>query len=115
MDETGVPLEPKPPKVIARKGQKKIHYRTSGQKAQITVIGCGNAVGNILPPFIIIAVKQLNPLWTRSEVSGTRYGVSDKGWVDQELFFHWLKEHFFGQCCSSTTTSPLTRWTQLPF
>ena len=38
MDETGVPpLEQKPPKVIARKGQKKIHYCTSGQKAQITV------------------------------------------------------------------------------
>ena len=94
MDETGVPLEPKPPKVVARKGQKKIRYRTSGQKAQITVIGCGNAVGNILPPFIIFATKQLNPLWTRNEVSGTRYGVSDKGWVDQKLFFHWLKEHF---------------------
>ena len=51
MDETGVLLEPKPPKVIARKGQKKIRYRTSGQKAQITVIGCGNAVGNILFSF----------------------------------------------------------------
>ena len=38
MDETGVPLDPKSPKVIARKGAKKIHCRTSGQKAQITVI-----------------------------------------------------------------------------
>lgn len=28
------------------------------------------------------------------EVNGTRYGVSDKGWVDQELFHHWLKDHF---------------------
>ena len=93
MDETGVPLEPRPPKVVARKGQKKIRYRTSGQKAQITVIGCGSAVGQILPPFIIYAAKQLNPLWTRNEVSGSRYGVSDKGWVDQELFHYWLKDH----------------------
>ena len=52
-------------------------------------------MGNILPPFIIFAAKQLNPLWTRSEVSGTRYGVSDKGWVEQELFIYWLKEHIF--------------------
>ena len=45
MDETGVPLEPRPPKVVAFKGQKKVRitatvtvrYRTSGQKAQITV------------------------------------------------------------------------------
>ena len=94
MDETGVPLEPRPPKVVARKGQKKVRYRTSGQKAQITVLGCANAAGQILPPFIIFAAKQLNPLWTRSEVPGSRYGDSDKGWVDQELFHIWLKEHF---------------------
>ena len=94
MDDTGVPLEPRPPKVVARKGQKKVRYRTSGQKAQITVLGCANAAGQILPPLIIFAAKQLNPLWTRSEVPGSRYGVSDKGWVDQELFHIWQKEHF---------------------
>ena len=87
MDKTGVPLEPCPPKIIAPKGQKKIRYRTSGQKSQITVIGCGSATGQVLPPFIIFAVKQLNILWTNEEVSGSRYAVSDKGWVDQELFF----------------------------
>ena len=70
MDEKGVPFEPRPPKVIARKGQKKIRYRTSGQKAQTTVIGCGNAVGNILPPFIIFAAKQLNPGMIRREKGG---------------------------------------------
>lgn len=94
MDETGVPLEPRPPKVVARKGQKKVRYRTSGQKAQITVLGCANAAGQTLPPFIIFAAKQLNRLWTENEVPGSRYGVSDKGWVDQELFCIWLDEHF---------------------
>ena len=79
MDETGVPLEPRPPKVVTRKGQKKVRYRTSGQNAQITVL---------------FAAKQLNSLWTRNEVPSTQYGVSDKGWVDQELFHIWLKEHF---------------------
>ena len=27
-------------------------------------------------------------------MSGSRYAVSNKGWVDQELFYFWLKEHF---------------------
>ena len=45
MDETGVLLEPRPLKIVARKGQKKVRYRTSGQKAQITVLGCANAAG----------------------------------------------------------------------
>ena len=58
MDETGVPLEPRPPKVIARKGQKKIRYRTSGQKAQITVIGCGNAVGTYFRFLLLLFLQQ---------------------------------------------------------
>ena len=72
MDETGVPLEPRPPKVIAKRGQKKVRCRTSGQKAQITVIGCGSATGQILPPFIIYSAKKLNHLWMRDEVTGSR-------------------------------------------
>ena len=87
MDETGMPLEPRPPTVITQRGQKKVRYCTSGTKAQLTVIGCGSASGHVIPPFIIFAAKQLNPLWMRDEVGGSRYGVSDKGWVDQELFF----------------------------
>ena len=91
MDETGVPLEPRPPKVVAEKGAKKVHYHTSGQKSQITVIGCASA---IIPPYIIFVAKQLNEQWTHNKVSGSRYAVSNKGWVDQELFFYWLKVHF---------------------
>ena len=100
MDETGVPLEPRPPKVVAEKGAKKVRYRTSGQKSQITVIGCASATGQIIPPYIIFAAKQLNEQWTRNEVSGSRYAVSNKGWVDQELFFYWLKVHFIPNAIS---------------
>lgn len=100
MDETGVPLEPRPPKVVAKRGQKKIRYRTSGTKSQITVIGCGSATGQVLPPFIIFAAKQINSLWTRDEVSGSRFAVSDSGWTDQELFFFWLQEHFLSNVVS---------------
>lgn len=94
MDETGVPLEPRPPKVVALKGQKKVCYRTSGTKAQITVVGCGSATGQVLQPFIIFVAKQVNPQWCTDEVPGTRYAVSENGWIDQELFHYWLDEHF---------------------
>ena len=45
MEETGVPLESCPPKIVVAKGQKKTQYRTSRQKSQITVTGCGSATG----------------------------------------------------------------------
>ena len=100
VDEMVVPLEPRPPKVITAKGKKKVRYRTSGQKSQITVIGCGSATGQSLPPFIIFAAKQLSPLWVKDEIPGSSYAVSDKGWVDQELFYFWLKEHFIPNAVS---------------
>ena len=94
MDESGVPLDPKPPKVIAVKGQKKVRYRCSGNKSQITVLGCCSATGQAMPPFVIFSAKRLNHQWTLGEVPGTRYGLSDSGWTDRDLFNGWLDEHF---------------------
>ena len=53
----------------------------SGQKSQITIISCGNAIGETVSPYIILAAKQLNDLWMKDEVPGSRYAVSDNGWI----------------------------------
>ena len=105
MDEIGMPLEPRPPKVITKKGQKKVRYQTSGQKQQITVIGCGGATGHH-PPIHCICAKYLNHLWMKNEVSGTHFAVSKNEWVDHELFsffspnISWIMlYHFVYYCC----------------
>jgi hypothetical protein len=94
MDETGMPLDPRPPKVVARKGQKKVRSRTSGNKSQITVLGCVNCTGQAIPPMVIFDTQKLNREWTKTELPGTIYGLSEKGWIDQELFKGWLTDHF---------------------
>ena len=116
MDESGMPLDARPPNVIAKRGQKKVRYRQAGKKEQISVIACANAVGQSIPPMVIFEGKYLNLQWTVGEVpgtcscmlfnlyevqdliqflhTGTYYGMSDKGWTDQELFKHWLMDHF---------------------
>ena len=94
VDESGMPLDHRPPKIVSQKGQKKIRSRTSGNKSQITVIACVSATGHALPPFVIFDTKGLNREWTKGEVVGTRYGLSAKGWVDTELFKEWLVKHF---------------------
>ena len=86
MNESGMPLDPKPPKVVSLKGQKKVVYRTSGKKGQIMVLGYGSATGQALPPLLIFDAKRLNHLWTRGEIVGTRYGLSDTGWTDRKFF-----------------------------
>lgn len=94
MDESGLPLDHKPSKVIAVKGTKRVHCRTSGNKMQITILACANAVGTMVPPMVIFEGKRLNPEWTKGEVPCTLYGMSDKGWTDMELFSYWLKDLF---------------------
>ena len=77
VDETGVPFNPRPPKVVTAKGRvtKKVRYRTSGRKGQVTVVACANATGQTIPPMVIFDACRLNSAWTKGEVNGTKYGL----------------------------------------
>ena len=94
MDETGMPLNPEPPKIIAGKGQKHPVATTSGEKSQITVVSCCNAGGYVIPPMVIFDRKVLKPELTLGEVPGTMYGLSSNGWIDSDLFEQWFRHHF---------------------
>ena len=83
VDETGIPLDHRPPKIVTKRGSKKVMCRTSGNKSQITVIGCVSATGQSLPPFVIFDTKRLNMDWTKGEIPGTMY-VRD-GWIQNCL------------------------------
>jgi len=94
VDESGVPLEHHSPLVIAKRGQHKVQHYTSGNKLQVTAVVCIKATGECIPPFIIFDAKNLNVEWTRDEVPGTIYGLSDNGWIDMILFKEWFIHHF---------------------
>ena len=71
MDESGMPLDHKPPKVVARKGTRKVHCHTSGNKLQITVLVCANATGSVLP-MVTFEGQRFNPEWSKGEVLCSR-------------------------------------------
>ena len=60
VDETGMPLDHRLPKIVTQKGQKILRCRTSGNKSQVTAIGCVSAAGQAIPPFVIFDSKSLN-------------------------------------------------------
>ena len=45
-------------------------------------------------PLVIYDKKTLKPELTVGEVPGTMYGLSNKGWIDTELFESWFTNHF---------------------
>ena len=93
-DETGMPLSPKPPKVVTTKGDKHPYSINAGDKAQITVLMCCSAGGYPIPPYVIFDRKFVKPSMAEGEVPGTAYGTSSNGWVDSKLFELWFKHHF---------------------
>ena len=102
--ESGMPLNPRPPKVVSTKGRqtKKVRYRCSGRKGQITIVACANAVGQAIPPpMVIFSANKLNPAWTKGEIPGTQYGLSTNGWINTDLFEAWFVEHFLPNAVSA--------------
>ena len=85
VDESGMPFDFKTPNVVAKTGSKKVRYRQTGRKGQVTIVACANAIGQAIPPMIIFDSKNLNHAWTKDEVPGTRYGLSDNGWINTDL------------------------------
>ena len=94
LDETGMPLNPAPPRLVAARGMQNPSAIGSGDKSQITVLACCSAAGYVLPPFVILDRLNLKQDFTVGEVPGTMYGLSKKGWIDGELFEMWFLHHF---------------------
>ena len=89
-----MPVNPKSFKVVAKRGAKNANAISGNTKGQITVLACTSASGVALPPMVIFDRKTLNPDLTTGEVPGTIYGLSDKDWINRDLFLGWFYKHF---------------------
>ncbi len=92
-DETGMPLDPPPLKVVVPAKAKHSQTVCTGDKAQVTVLACCNAAGYTIPPMVMFDRKTLKPEMTLGEIPGTMYKLSSKGWIDSELFEGWFSCH----------------------
>jgi len=91
------------PLCVDQERSEKVRYCSSGNKGQVTVVGCINAMGQALPPCVVFDAKNLNIQWTDNEVPGTTYRLSNNGWMDMVLFKEWLLKHYL--CHAGPTAS----------
>lgn len=103
MDETGINLAHKPTKVIAKKGIKTLHGKTSSSRELITVIACANASGGFLPPHFVFPGKTKRKLESydfevattqTSPIRGANFSVSDSGWTKDGIARLWFTNTF---------------------
>ncbi|XP_055907702.1 uncharacterized protein LOC129942684 [Eupeodes corollae] len=96
MDESGLQLNNKPGKVLTQKGVKDIHVVTAKEKGEnVTVVACCNAEGNFLPPVLIMKGVNRKAEFMDGLPSGSDVYMNKKSsYINTELLFRWLKEHF---------------------
>lgn len=97
MDETGVQLDHRPGLIVAKRGSKYLHCRTSRNRETITCIGTINAAGDSLPPHVIVKGKtkrSLNSFKTEDAPTNTTWSWSDSGWTKQGIALLWFTEAF---------------------
>ena len=81
-----------------------------GGKDYRTALICISAGGQVLPPFILYAAKNLTDTWCKGGPDGAQYGVTNKvshrftlignnlicfqGWIDTCMYEYWLEHQF---------------------
>ncbi|CAF3903029.1 unnamed protein product [Rotaria sp. Silwood1] len=90
-DETGFSDETSCEMIVVSHETKHAYEQSGGSEKNFTTsLICGNAAGEILPPFIIYPAKILNPQWTFGGPPGSSFAVSDSGWITKSLFSEWF-------------------------
>ena len=93
-DETGFHDIPSKGKLLFRRSCRHPEKIENSSKSCFTVMFCGNASGEFLPPYIIFKGKQKWTDWIYNAPPGSRLNASDSGWMEQGIFDDWFQHHF---------------------
>ena len=94
VDETGISVNQKPKKILAKKGKKTVGVVTSLEKGKtITAVCCVSAAGAYCPPFLIFPRKRFKAELLDGGPAGAIGVANESGWVNEDVFLQWF-EHF---------------------
>ena len=88
-DESGFSFCSNTGKVIGYKGAPVVYNYGNSSEQQLTVLACASASGHFCPPMIVYPEQRFGfePL---NEFEDAHMGRSESGWMDSDLFCHWL-------------------------
>ncbi|GFN85608.1 tigger transposable element-derived protein 1-like [Plakobranchus ocellatus] len=80
-------------RVIALKGNKRVHLVAPEHGENVTVVACVRAVGGVIPPMIIFKGKNRKQQFSDDLPPLACFEMAEKGSMTNELFVKWL-QHF---------------------
>lgn len=91
-DETNLTDDPGQSKIITRRGTKYANRILNSSKSSVSLMFCGSADGDILPPFVVYKSTQLWTTWCQGGPTGTKYNHTPSGWFDGATFTAWIRD-----------------------
>lgn len=71
---------------MTKRGVKYPERIRNWSKANTSIMFCGNAAGDILPPYVCYKAERMYIEWTQNGPENARYNRSSSGWFEGEIF-----------------------------
>ena len=96
-DETNLTNDPGKADVLVSRGHGRLERLQDHSKMAVSIMFCGSASGQILPPMVVYKALNLYNGWTQHGVPGAVYAVKNTGWFDMYSFSEWFQNIFLEQ------------------
>lgn len=93
-DETNLSDNPGIKKCIFKRGVKYPERVKDFAKSATSIMICGNAMGHMLPAYVVYKSENLWTTWMEDGPSGTQYSRTKSGWFDSCVFEDWFMTIF---------------------
>lgn len=90
-DESNLTDDPGKKRVIIKRGSKYPERIMNSTKTSISVMFCGSAAGESLPPFVVYKSINMWDTWAQNGPLGARYANSKSGWFEAASFNEWFE------------------------
>ena len=93
-DETNMTDDPGSKTVVCRRGRNRVERKVDHSKASVSVMFCGNAAGEFVPPMVVYKAENCYEGWTRGGPHNAMYHATKSGWFDTVAFEMWVINQF---------------------
>ena len=93
-DETALSDDPGRKRVMVSRGTRRVEQVKEHSKVNISIMVCGSAAGDLLPPFVCYKSEHLYDGWTTGGPKDACYSNTKSGWFEMKTFEEWFHELF---------------------